>query len=100
MHDVLDLREGASGEPDERCFRVGLVHGRRHLRLGRTWAQRAVDGLEDPAIQRHQVRHEGHAVAEFLLNFRAVSVSKDAVGGDAPVVFGEVRAIARGLAGT
>ena len=60
--------------------------------------QPRVDRLEDPAIERHQVRHERDRHAELLLDLRGMPVREHAVRRDAVVALGEVRALARRLA--
>ena len=70
------------------------------LLLGRSRLQRAVDRFEDAAIERHQVRDEGDARAELLLDLRGVAMLEHGVGRNAAVILGKVRALGRRLAGS
>ena len=60
--------------------------------------QPRVDRLEDPAIERHEMRHERDRHAKLLFDLRGMPVREHAVRRDAVVALGEVRALARRLA--
>ena len=100
VRDVLDLGQVASrsgartATPRRPPSSVAL--DRRRVDAG---CQARVDRLEDPAVERHEVRHERHVHPELLLDLGLVPMREHAVRGDAAVHLGEVRALGRRLAG-
>ena len=99
MRDVLDLGERRADEAHERRALVGLLEHVADRFLGGAGRDAHVDGREDAAIDRDEVRRERHRPADPLLDLGAVAVVEDAVGRHAAVDFGEVRPLGRCLAG-
>ncbi len=99
VDDVLDLGQVGAGQADERRSGVGSRERVTDSGGVRAGAEARVNRLEDPAVERHQVRHEGHRHAQFLLDLGAVAVPEHAVGGDTAVTLRKMRALARRLAG-
>ncbi len=89
----------APGQADERRPGVGVGQCASHGAGVHAGTEARVDRLEDPAVERHEVRHERDRYAEFLLDLGAVAVPEHAVGGDAAVTLRKMRALARRLAG-
>ncbi len=70
----------------------------RHRGIVDARLQSRVDRLENPAVERHEVRDERHRDAQLLLDLGGMPVREDAVGRDAVVALGEVRPLGRRLA--
>src|SRR2546427_557356 len=74
VRDVLDFRERRSDQPYERRVLVRALEHIADRLLGRARRHADVDGREDAAVERHQVRCERHGASDALLDFSAVPV--------------------------
>src|SRR4029077_14872442 len=99
VRDVLDLGQRRTGQPDERGAPIGALVDVGQRLFGRARGDTHVDGREDAAIDRDQVRREGDLASHPLLDLGAVAVVEYAVRGEAAVDLREVRALRRRLAG-